>query len=304
MKGYVLSGGGMKGSFQAGYSQARAEQGYEPDIIVGTSTGSLGTFMLGADVSAPYSFQGRAEAIIDQYLSFRSYKDIYRKNHFWNIPRKGLKHLKPLRKILEQELAGFKGFIKESLICVVDLESGRPMIVSLNKLYEEGKHDLLIDMIISSCSFPPEFAPVYSTKGRVARHYADGGIRDIAPLGAAIDRGATEITVVLCEPTNPGWWPWNPRMDKWILRSLQLAVNEIMINDIRICKKTNEYVDVVGEAAAGGKKFIQLHIVEPDMKLWSKISGGLPYLGTLEVDLEKIKYMIEFGKQTASSAQA
>ena len=50
IKGLVLAGGGAKGSYQVGVWKALQELGWRPDIITGTSVGSLNGAMFALDL--------------------------------------------------------------------------------------------------------------------------------------------------------------------------------------------------------------------------------------------------------------
>ena len=93
--------------------------------------------------------------------------------------------------------------------------------------------------------------------------YFDGGIRDIAPLSAAIKSGAETIIAILCQPENISATTANHRNIIQLLeRTTDIMCNEIETNDINECLWVNDNLDKMPE-----KRHINLIVIRPDKDL-------------------------------------
>jgi len=268
---FVLSGGGFKGSFQAGVIHQLDRAGIKPDVVYGTSIGSTN--------AAGYAYLG-AEKLIEYWLSLKSRGEALYPNNFqwawaWTriFKKTGLYSAEPLRKKLES-------FIKcapqcESVACFVNLITGAAEYVS-NKT--ASKEDY-VRAIIASSSIPLLMEAIDDR--------LDGGIREQTPLAKAIDDGADKIYVILCSPIAKDT-PFRWKKPKGLFPIVSVAAravddimsHEIFINDLKVCSLINKYAQVMG------KKFVELHIYAPD-RVW---------IETLSFDKEQIKLAVEAGK--------
>jgi predicted patatin/cPLA2 family phospholipase len=92
----------------------------------------------------------------------------------------------------------------------------------------------------------------------------DGGLIDIAPLGAAIDAGADEIMVLLTR--NPKNVPYKSRneMGNTIavgLRDIDIMEQTVLEDDLRICRIYNDLIDAGHEIE--GKKKVEVTVLYP-----------------------------------------
>jgi len=156
--GLVLSGGGARGYAHLGALKALTERGIFPDIIAGTSVGSL-IGVLYADGYSP-----------DEMLSFaRSLK--LRELVEGTIPRDGI--FKPtgigaiLRKYLRAKT--FEELRIPVKVVASDIECGEVVV------FDEGK---IIAPVVASCSVPVVFTPVEID----GHHYVDGGLLKNFPV--------------------------------------------------------------------------------------------------------------------------
>ena len=153
MKALVLSGGGLFGAWQAGAWSVLATE-FEPDVIVGTSIGSVNGYLLACGVSP-------AELA-----------------SMWQDPE--FRRLDDLHGML-QRLTGRHSLRRPFALTVTDIFTMKP------RIYRD--REITWRHLAASCAVPPIYAPV-----RVdGRWYTDGGLLDPLPVRAAVDLGATEV---------------------------------------------------------------------------------------------------------------
>ena len=90
--GIAFSGGGAKGAAHCGAIQALNEFGIKPDVVSGTSAGSM--------VAAFYSAGFKPKEMIDMFLKMNFFKDIVTPSK----PTGGLFDSTPLLKIIEEKM--------------------------------------------------------------------------------------------------------------------------------------------------------------------------------------------------------
>lgn len=150
--GLALSGGGARGFAHLGALRALADFGLKPEIISGTSAGSLAG-VLYADGYEP-------EEILELFLG----KEL---KQFAEIQ---------LPKVAIFNNSGFRRFLKNNLRAKKFEDLRIPLkVVATN--FDEGKsvvfdEGLLIDPVLASCSIPLVFSPVVID----GVNYVDGGL--------------------------------------------------------------------------------------------------------------------------------
>jgi NTE family protein len=150
--GLALSGGGAKGFAHAAVIQALEERGIHPDIIAGTSAGSI--------VGALYADGNTPEEIIELFnkASFSKFATIARM-------KGGLFKIDNFKKALKTKLkaVNFEDLEIPVYINATDMEHGK------NIFFNSGP---LLDVVIASCSVPIIFEPI-KIDGIL---YSDGGL--------------------------------------------------------------------------------------------------------------------------------
>lgn len=150
--GIALSGGGVRGFAHLGALQAMNERGIYPDMISGTSAGSLaGVF---------YADGYRPDEI---YNMFRNIK--FSEVAGTTIPHGGLFKTKKFHSFLEKYLRAktFEELTYPLKVIASDIEYGKI------KIFAEGE---LLPAVIASCTVPIVFTPV-----EIDGHfYVDGGL--------------------------------------------------------------------------------------------------------------------------------
>ena len=246
MKALVISGGGSKGAFGGGVAQYLIEeQGRDYDLLIGTSTGSL---------LVPFLAVKKLDRLKEAYTNvtqddifyinpFKIKKDemgstkigINYLNVLWNVSFRGKNAFgdaSNLRKLIdkfmtERDYEIIRESGKEVLVCTTNLTLAQTEFKSTN---EYGWKDYG-DWMLASSSVPPFME--YITKG--GYDYADGGILEHAPIQEAINRGATEVDVIILRKEHDILSPERIRNPfHYILRSIDIMMTEIGRDDVRL----------------------------------------------------------------------
>ncbi|MDT8413811.1 MAG: patatin-like phospholipase family protein [Flavobacteriaceae bacterium] len=208
MKALVISGGGSKGAFAGGVAQFLIrELGKDYDMFLGTSTGSLLVSHLALD---------KIEAIKEIYTS------VNQKSIFSNCPfivkNKGgvsnisINHFNVFNNIIRgRKTFGESGNLRKLIRRVITKEifnniqlTSKDVVVTVSNLtlnqmefksIRECTYDDFMDWIWISCNYPP----FMSLARKNNYDYADGGLGCMVPIEEAINRGATEIDVIILE---------------------------------------------------------------------------------------------------------
>ena len=175
--GVALSGGASKGLFHIGVLDVLQKNGIVPDIIVGTSMGSVIAGLYACGVS-PAEMQNR-------FLNFKfgSFLDI----NVFNIFRQGVIAGKKLQKILDANTNGaLIQNLKTKFACVAcDIKTGKQYVFKTGKLSVAMR---------ASCSMPGIFAPVKLNDMVLV----DGGVVNNIPSDVAYNLGADYVICVDC----------------------------------------------------------------------------------------------------------
>lgn len=208
MKALVISGGGSKGAFAGGVAQFLIEElGKQYDMFLGTSTGSLLVSNLAL---------GKVEEIKAVYTSVNQ-KSIFSNCPFIIKNKKGvsnisINHFNVLKNIFKGKKSfGESGNLRiliRNTISMEDYEnikaSNKDVIVTVSNLslntleyksLSDCEYEDFLDWIWISCNYPP----FMSLARKNDYDYADGGLGCMVPVEEAINRGATEIDVIILE---------------------------------------------------------------------------------------------------------
>ena len=175
--GVALSGGASKGLCHIGVLDVLQKNGIIPDIIVGTSMGSIIAGLYACGVS-PSEMENR-------FLNFKygSFLDI----NVFNIFRQGVIAGKKLQKILDTNTNGVLiQNLKTKFACVAcDIKTGKQYVFKAGKLSVAMR---------ASCSMPGIFAPVKLNDMVLV----DGGVVNNIPSDVAYNLGADYVISVDC----------------------------------------------------------------------------------------------------------
>jgi len=208
MRALVISGGGSKGAFAGGVAQFLLEnKKIKYDLFIGTSTGSL---------LIPHLALGNIQKIHRIYTNV-DMKKIFNINPFIIRKKKGIdvvsiNHFnvllqffrgkrtfgesKKLRTYIKRnfpiaEFNQLKALETDVVVTVTNLTNNQAEYKSI----KECTYDEFCDWIWISSNYIP-FMSIVTKKGF---DYADGGFSSLVPIQEAINRGATEIDVVILE---------------------------------------------------------------------------------------------------------
>ncbi len=159
--GIAFGGGGAKAGAHCGALQALKEYGIKPDVVSGTSAGSL--------VAAFYSAGFTPVQMIRMFLKMNFFKDIVEVSK----PGGGLFDSSPLMKIIETQMpyGNIEDLPIPTYIVASDMDHGRV------KVFSKGK---LAPRLVASCSIPIVFKPMVIN----GVHYIDGGVFQNLPVPA------------------------------------------------------------------------------------------------------------------------
>lgn len=229
-KAIVLSGGGSKGSYEAGFLLAAKELSQSFDIVTGTSIGALNGALVAME-----DYQGLEETwnLLDLDHVFKNPPDLTDlKEDFMTISLFNREdkdtHLLELKDSIVQQTSLAHSFFKDYLknkgadnspfvsicenllqeekllqssidfgLCTVSFPSMKPCYITK----KEMKKEHILDYLLASSACFPVF-PMREIEGS---KYIDGGFYDNLPIDLALDMGADEIVVVDMHyiPTHP-----------------------------------------------------------------------------------------------------
>jgi len=246
MRALVISGGGSKGAFAGGVAQyLMQEMKHEYELLLGTSTGSL---------LIPHLALGNVDKIRQIYTNVNM-EHIFNINPFVVKKRKGIdivtiNHFNVLLQFIKGkrtfgESQKLRKYIKDnfSLSEFNQLKASNCNIVvtvtnlSKNdveyKCIRDFEYDEFCDWIWISCNYIP-FMSLVTKDGS---DYGDGGFSSLVPIREAINRGATEIDVVVLEtevqtaPRTIGKNPFSLMVDLF-----QTLLDQVEKHDVTIGK--------------------------------------------------------------------
>ncbi len=309
----VLSGGSIKGAFQAGAIAVALEQGFVPDAIYGISVGSLnGAFL--ADRAGRAALKGKSPdwpAIGRELIEFwkreiKSSDDIAKKRGFLGIASSflfknwdGLSDTTPIKNLIRREIA--LDNIRSSPVyfaCgATNLSTGEIYYAD----FDNSGHNL-IEYIIASAAIP-FFMPqvlIMRVVGDALREqvYIDGAGRDSSPLNIAIEKGAENVVGIYCHPIHLDAKPAleHRKFMVYTQRVMDILSNEQINNDHKIGTLINELIRGGAGTQAGsplaGKRVIRglKRVIRPEKEI--------PFQQD-EITPEVVAMMIEWGKRNA-----
>jgi NTE family protein len=217
MIGIALSGGGARGIAHLGVLKALLEKEIKPDVLSGTSAGSI----VAALYAAGYTPEEGLEIIKKTNIL-----SVFKPSYSW----KGLLSIDKLGAILKKYLpANFEELNQPVYIAATDIYAG-----TIN-YFNTGK---LVPAVLASCCIPVVFKPVLIAN----TSYVDGGILNNLPAEAIRDKVDTLIGVS-CNPRGEVKDLHNARL--LMERSSLLAINGNTEVSKKLCDYTIEPPDLV-----------------------------------------------------------
>lgn len=283
MRALVLSGGAVRGAYQAGVIKYLiGERKINYDIICGSSVGAinaaaLGMFSCGQEVEA-------ANFLVEMWSSITQ-KNIYKRwqpfGRFHALWKTGIFDSSPLRKLITNtiDLEKIKKSNKTVCIGAVSLGSGKYKVFDQNNPH-------FIEAIMASTAVPGIFEAV-EIDGEI---WVDGGIRELVPVRRAIDVGALSVDIVATSPEGATHKIKNlPTIGNILVRSLDLMIDKIISNDIDKVIMYNKLALLNGGYFTD-KKAVKMNVIRPNYVLIDNL---------LDFSHDKIINMIDIGYEDA-----
>jgi len=219
---YVLGGGGAYGAVQMGMLRALALTDLRPDLVVGTSVGSINGAVVAADP------EGAAADLVELW------PQIDRKQVF---PGRVITHAiataggrpylfdpGPLSDLLATYLpaATVEELAVPFTAVATDLDTGEIVLI------EEGD---LRQALLASSAIPG----VYPWVERDGRRLVDGGLAAMVPVHQAVERGAASVVVLDCGQYRPSSRRPDGLLDV-IVQSLAIAARQQVTSDLAVAE--------------------------------------------------------------------
>lgn len=274
MKAFVLSGGSIRGAFQAGVIADLLTSGtFVPDAIYGTSVGSLnGAFL--TDRSGRAVVAGEEPdwvAIGNELQNFwiqkiTSFEKLGKRRGEIELAVDvlfnqfdGFLDTSPLRALVKRtiKIDNLRRSMVKFFACAVNIANGKTVYASV----EDPK---IYDYIIASTAIPL----VMPIRMINREPFLDGGIREVAPLRQAIRDGATEIICILCQTKDIKMEKFNRKnVIELMGRLTEIVTNETVNNDIEHCEQINDLLELTPAPPANsplhGKRKIDVKVIRP-----------------------------------------
>ena len=294
MKALVLSGGSIKGAWQAGAIETVIDSGYLADIITGTSVGSLNAAHLAA-------WPDDGKRLTDFWISHvKRPSDMARKRRWYELAYRalfnkwdGLLDMSPTMDLVSKTFKGkfpiSNPFGQPAVeVASVDLHSGQ-------LVFTPSTSPHFLDAVLASTA-EPIVMPLRHVEGHP--HY-DGGLRDITPLAHAISMGATEIVAVICQPADVAVRDVKEgKVLDLTDRVMDILTNEINQNDIDTAQAINQLLadlppEVLSHPFFDHKRVIPLTVIRPAFGIGVSLETDDPHA---------IRDMVEQGRGDAQLA--
>ena len=189
----VLSGGANRGPLEVGALQSLIAHGIKADLVVGTSAGALNGAFYAFDPTAA-GMERLAQIWIETKVD-----DVFPGNWFtraWRVLTgkdslvDGANFRRSVQKYLPEAAKTFADLKVPFYAVTADIMSATTIV------FGDDKTTPLLDPVVASASFPIVLPPVEIDGYQLS----DGGVTAVVPIGAALQRGATELYIVDLEP--------------------------------------------------------------------------------------------------------
>lgn len=188
---FVFSGGGSRGALQVGALRALHEAGLQPDLVVGTSIGSVNATFL-----ALHGFSTNSLDRLTESWAKASQLDLLPFNYIWLTMRAMFRRSSndPSHRLRDFFISqGISPELRFSdlgpprlVIVSSDLNSGSPV------LHGDQVEENVLDAMLLSTALPPWFMP----EKNQGRYEMDGGVVSNLPVEPALRSGATHIVAL------------------------------------------------------------------------------------------------------------
>jgi NTE family protein len=247
MRALVISGGGSKGAFAGGAAQYLIQnKGCKYDLFLGTSTGSLLISHLAlGNIEKLHSIYTNVN--MNQIFDINPF--IVKKKTRGNVVT--INHFNVIRQLLKGkrtfgESRKLQEFIKSNLT-ILEFEYLKSLstdiivtVTNITKNEAEYKSikDCTYDEFCDWIWISSNYIPFMSLVKKQGCDYGDGGFSSLVPIREAIQRGATEIDVIILETeisvtkTTLGNNPFSLMIDLFLFSLDQLGKHDISIGKL------------------------------------------------------------------------
>jgi len=304
----VLSGGGVKGAFQAGALEVLRNAGFTFDAISGVSVGSLNGAML-----ATRQFE-QLQEIWQQITP----EQVLRKHSYFRIARRYLSYKlglsappvsrynnKPLQQLLKNYLLNKKvslpfyfGYVK--------LESGTYVNATIRHTDDHRIDEADLNRLLASTAIPVYFNPTH-IGGQTA---VDGGLRNISPISEVLPFNPDRMVIIPTQPVKPQHGETEVRdILEIAFRSINIMLDEIFHEDIdrfltvnRLVKQADTQGAELNKSNGQPYKYIEPIIIDPKESL----GDGLDFRNQrsrelLERGRKRAREVLKEGEQNLST---
>jgi NTE family protein len=273
----VLSGGGGRGAYHVGVYKYLEEQGFKPDVVVGTSIGAVNGAMITAGLTAADLEREWRQLTTDQIHKVRL-------NPLDYLERPSLLDTSPWAATLERQISFHK--VRTSPIAFraisTDLKRGQARVFR--------NEEITVQHILASCSIPV----VYPWTQIDQSLFWDGAVVANTPLSPAIDEGADEIYVVLLSPVGAREMPAPTHLIEAAAYVLDLALLASFEADQKQIEKVNRRVREGRDAS--GHHLVTLHVIAP--------SENIPATWIMSYNEKQADHLIKLGYEDAKKTLA
>lgn len=282
MKFLIHSGGGSKGSWGCGVIQyLMGDLKINYSGFCGVSVGAINSAFLSMFSSGQE--QEAAATLKDWWLRLDN-SSIYRRwepfGRIHAIWRQSFYDSTPLHTLIREQidLDRIRGSGKKVSVGAVSVSSGK------YRVFDQDDEDF-ISAILASSAFPGMLSPI-KMKDQL---WIDGGVKELSPIRAAIEMGATEIDVITTSPEiRVKKFIEEPNIIDILKRAIDVSTDKILSNDIERALMHNKLV----HAGVSDKKLIHLRVLRPHNNLIDDV---------LDFSPEKIREMMAKGYEDAKA---
>jgi NTE family protein len=285
----VLSGGGCKGAFQVGAVDYLIRvEGLFFNIFSGTSVGALNAAFLGQSRNSEELFElvGQLKQL---WLKIRGDHSIYHKSILGILKlffSDALYNPQGLNRLIRSHINLDRVFNTATIVKIATVAHETGSLLYADNRHPEFKKDFH-KYVLASASMPLFFPAVHLD----GKHWYDGGLRDITPLGAVFEEKPDEIVVVVTYPVGLNLKPELPRSKHGgafnaILRTVDILTSEIETNDLQLANLINQNYRLFP-----GRCRVPIRLIAP--------SAFLPGKNALDFERTAIEKNIQLGFEAA-----
>lgn len=294
---FALGGGGSRGALQAGALRALLQANIQPDLLVGTSIGSVNAIFM-----AMHGFSPQMLDKLDEAWLIVAKANLFPASTAWLTTQMLLNYVGvyPYSGIKDYFVAqGIRpdlrfGDLPHAPVILVstDLNGRKPVY------YGNDPQDLVLDGLIASAALPPWVSPIDSG----GRMLVDGGMISNLPIEPALAYGATEIIAMglsnpneVSETTSGIGNTWTKFLNTIEARQIQLELALAHARNVPV-----HIIDLKTLVPVPAYDFSQTQFLLQDgyrQTKWALDSGLLAQLGQSDTWLSRLQNILQRPKK-------